>query len=102
VIQIFRGENARLRGLDTANIVAFREPGTILFPEIDENEELRRPTELDRLLEDLRKVEAEFNRVSASATPGETIPPETIRADAILADAIPADAQSSTQSTRHP
>ncbi|MEX2110732.1 MAG: hypothetical protein WD802_09035 [Gemmatimonadaceae bacterium] len=100
VIQIFRGENARLRGLDTANIVAFREPGTIQFPEIDENEELRRPTELDHLLEELRQVEAEFNRIAAHAIPGEPIQAEAIRADAILADAIPADAQSSKQSTK--
>jgi hypothetical protein len=79
VIQIFRGENARLRGLDTANIVAFREQGTILFPDIDETEELRKPKELDHLLAELTKVEAEFDRVAA--------------------EALPAGAQSSSQTT---
>src|SRR6266513_2767828 len=41
----------------------------IVFPELDENEELRRPTELDRLLQDLSQVEAEFARVAAYAIP---------------------------------
>jgi preprotein translocase subunit SecG len=69
VIVQFRGENARVRGLDTANIVAFAQPNRIVFPEVDENEDLRRPTELDRLLQDLSQVEAEFARVAAYAIP---------------------------------
>src|SRR5688500_3340740 len=85
VIQIFRGENARLRGLDTANILAFREPGAILFPDIDENEELRRPTELDRLLQDLRQVESEFDRVAAEAVSSGVLP-----VDAVPAATVPA------------
>jgi preprotein translocase subunit SecG len=69
VIVQFRGENARLRGLDPANVVAFAQPSRILFPELDEDEELRRPTELDRLLQDLSHVEAEFARVAQYAIP---------------------------------
>ncbi len=69
VIVLFRGENARVRGLDTPNIVAFAQPSRIVFPEVDENEELRRPTELDRLLADLNQVEEEFARVAAYAIP---------------------------------
>lgn len=69
VIVQFRGDNARLRGLDTASILAFRQPGTILFPDVDDDEELRRPTELDQLLQDLNHVEADFARVSAYAIP---------------------------------
>ena len=69
VIVLFRGENARVRGLDTPNIVAFAQPSRIVFPEVDENEDLRRPTELDRLLQDLSQVEAEFARVAAYAIP---------------------------------
>ncbi|HEY3112625.1 MAG TPA: hypothetical protein VGJ62_02955 [Gemmatimonadaceae bacterium] len=69
VIVLFRGENARVRGLDTPNIVAFAQPSRIVFPEVDENEDLRRPTELDRLLQDLSEVEAEFARVAAYAIP---------------------------------
>jgi hypothetical protein len=69
VIVQFRGENARVRGLDPANVIAFAQPSRIVFPDVDENEELRRPTELDRLLQDLSQVEAEFGRVAAYAIP---------------------------------
>jgi preprotein translocase subunit SecG len=69
VIVQFRGENARLRGLDPASVIAFAQPSRILFPEVDESEELRRPTELDRLLRDLSHVEEEFGRVAAYAIP---------------------------------
>jgi hypothetical protein len=69
VIPLFRGENARLRGLDPVNVVGFAQPGTIHFPAVDENEELRRPTELDQLLRELSQVEAEFARVAAYAIP---------------------------------
>jgi len=44
-------ENARVRGLDPANVVAFAQPRQNRVPEVDENEELRRPTELDQLCE---------------------------------------------------
>jgi preprotein translocase subunit SecG len=69
VILQFRGENARLRGLDPANVIAFAQPSRIVFPDLDENEEMRRPVELDRLLQDLAEVEAEFARVSTYAIP---------------------------------
>ena len=69
VIVQFRGENARVRGLDPANVIAFAQPSRIVFPEVNENEELRRPTELDRLLQDLADVETEFVRVAAYAIP---------------------------------
>ena len=69
VIQQFRGDNARLRGLDTASILAFRMPGTILFPSVDEDEELRRPTEFDRLVEELSQVQAKYTRVAEFAIP---------------------------------
>src|SRR2546423_4110554 len=69
VIVQFRGENARVRGLDPANVIAFAQPSRIVFPEVDGNEELRRPTAVDRLLQDLSQVEAEFARVAAYAIP---------------------------------
>jgi preprotein translocase subunit SecG len=69
VILQFRGENARVRGLDPANVIAFAQPSRILFPEVNEDEELRKPTELDRLLEELSRVEAEFTRVAGYAIP---------------------------------
>ena len=69
VIVQFRGENARVRGLDPANVIAFAQPARIAFPELNENEELRRPTELDRLLQDLNQVESDFARVAIDAIP---------------------------------
>ena len=63
VILQFRGENARLRGLDPANVIAFAQPSRIVFPELDEEEDLRRPTEFDRLLEELTHAQAEYARV---------------------------------------
>jgi preprotein translocase subunit SecG len=69
VILQFRGENARVRGLDPANVIAFAQPSRIVFPEVDEGEELRRPTELDGLLRDLSEVEDEFARVADYAIP---------------------------------
>ena len=74
VILQFRGENARIRGLDPANVIAFAQPSTILFPEVNEDEELRRPTEFDQLLQDLSHVKAEFTRVAAYAIPSGTQP----------------------------
>jgi hypothetical protein len=69
VILQFRGENARLRGLDPANVIAFAQPSRIVFPELDEDADLRRPTELDQLLQELSLVEAEYARVSSFAIP---------------------------------
>jgi hypothetical protein len=69
VIPLFRGENARLRGLDPVNVIGFAQPGRVAFPDIDENEDLRRPTELDQLLRELSEVEAQFTRVAAYAVP---------------------------------
>ena len=69
IVPLFRGENARVRGLDPMNVVAFSQPGTIVFPQVNENEELRRPTELDQLLRQLDEVEADFVRVAAYAVP---------------------------------
>jgi len=74
VILQFRGENARIRGLDPANVIAFAQPSTILFPAVDEDEELRRPTEFNQLLQQLSEVEVEFARVAAYAIPSGTQP----------------------------
>ena len=69
VILQFRGENARLRGLDPASVIAFAQPSRVVFPEVDENAELRRPSEFDQLLQELNRVEAEYGRVAAYAIP---------------------------------
>ena len=69
VIVQFRGENARLRGLDPASVIAFAQPSRVVFPEVNEDEELRRPTELDQLLRELSEADAELARVAAFAIP---------------------------------
>jgi preprotein translocase subunit SecG len=74
VILQFRGENARIRGMDPASVIAFAQPSRIAFPEVNEVEELRRPTELNQLLEELSDAEAEYGRVAAYAIPTGTQP----------------------------
>ena len=69
VILQFRGENARLRGLDPASVIAFAQPSRIVFPEVNEVEELRRPTEFNQLLQELGLAEVEYARVAAYAIP---------------------------------
>jgi ABC-type transport system involved in cytochrome bd biosynthesis fused ATPase/permease subunit len=69
VILQFRGENARLRGLDPASVIAFAQPSRIVFPEVNEVEELRRPTEFNQLLQELSLAEVEYARVAAFAIP---------------------------------
>jgi len=41
---------------------------------VDEDEELRRPTEFNQLLQQLSQVETEFGRVAAYAIPSGTQP----------------------------
>ena len=75
LIPIFRGENARARGLDTVSVLAFNTPTKIEFPAVNEDEELRRPTELDRLLAELEDIEDEFGRIASYAIPAGVRPP---------------------------
>jgi hypothetical protein len=69
IIPLFRGENARVRGLDTVSVIAFNTPSRVVFPEVNEHEELRRPTELDQLLDALDDVDRDFERVAGFAIP---------------------------------
>lgn len=69
IIPLFRGENARVRGLDTVSVIAFNTPSRVAFPEVNEHEELRRPTELDQLLDALDDVDRDFERVAGFAIP---------------------------------
>jgi hypothetical protein len=66
VVQVFRSENARLRGIDSANILAFRNPIEIEWPEIGSDYRCSEPgdvaeyrQEFARLREDLRKYDRE-------------------------------------------
>ena len=70
VIPLFRGENARLRRIDPASILAFREPYFIPLPELDESVEFRTPVEFDRLVQELESLTHEYARVVGFASPG--------------------------------
>ncbi len=66
VVQVFRSENARLRGIDSANIMAFRNPIEIEWPEIGSDYRCNEPSdvaeyrqEFARLREELRKYDRE-------------------------------------------
>lgn len=71
VIPLFRGENARLRRIDPASILSYREPYLIPLPELDENVEFRLPVEFDQLVTELDALTREYARVVGySATAG--------------------------------
>jgi hypothetical protein len=66
VVQVFRSENARLRGIDSANILAFRKPIEIDWPEIESDYRCTEPgdvaeyrQEFARLREELRTYDRE-------------------------------------------
>ncbi|MDQ6633486.1 MAG: hypothetical protein M3Z10_01880, partial [Gemmatimonadota bacterium] len=69
VIPLFRGENARLRGLDPANIRAFEHGTDLGLTVIEEDETFREPAEFARLGEELSSLRAEFVRVVPTMTP---------------------------------
>jgi hypothetical protein len=69
VIPLFRGENARLRGLDPANILAFEHATDLGLTAIEHDETFREPAEFARLGEELSRLRAEFVRVVPTMTP---------------------------------
>ncbi|MFL5508617.1 MAG: hypothetical protein ACJ79J_03400 [Gemmatimonadaceae bacterium] len=70
VIPIFRGENARLRRIDPASILAFQEPFLIPLPELDESVEFRTPVEFDQLTRELENLRIEYARVVGYSSAG--------------------------------
>jgi hypothetical protein len=69
VIPLFRGENARLRGLDPANIRAFESTARLGLTGIEQDETFREPAEFARLGEEFSSSRAEFGRVVPTMTP---------------------------------
>ncbi len=71
VVQVFRSENARLRGIDSANILAFRNPIEIDWPEIESDYRCNEPgdvaeyrQEFARLREELRNYDRETKELA--------------------------------------
>ena len=69
VIPLFRGENARLRGLDPANIRAFDLPATLELPAVADDESFQEPHEFARLKLDFEQLRTEFARVAPRMAP---------------------------------
>jgi hypothetical protein len=69
VIPLFRGENARLRGLDPVSIRAFDHSVDLGLTAIEHDETFREPAEFARLGEELSTLRAEFVRVVPTMTP---------------------------------
>lgn len=69
VIPLFRGENARLRGLDPANIRAFDLPGALDLPPVQQGETFQEPSEFARLKEEFDLMSADFAKLAPRMTP---------------------------------
>lgn len=66
-IPMFRGENARERGLDPANVRAFDEPATLDLPPLEEAASFAEPAEFGRLKDELEQLSARLGHLSARA-----------------------------------
>ncbi|GLC27756.1 hypothetical protein [Roseisolibacter agri] len=64
VLPLFRGENARRRGLDPANIRAFDEPPVLELPPIDESLAFTEPAEFARLVQELNDLIARLAQIA--------------------------------------
>jgi hypothetical protein len=77
IIPLFRGENARLRGLDPANIRAFDLPASLALPPVDHDETFLEPNEFARLKEEFQLLGAELGRLAPRMTPAFGLPTVT-------------------------
>lgn len=64
VIPLFRGENARERGLDPANVRAFDEPAAIELPPLEEATSFVEPAEFAELRDELEQLIARLGQLS--------------------------------------
>lgn len=64
VVPLFRGENARERGLDPANVRAFDLPPALELPPLDEAISFTEPTEFARLKDELDELTSRLAQLS--------------------------------------
>lgn len=64
VIPLFRGENARERGLDPANVRAFDDPAAIEMPPLEEATSFAEPAEFAGLRDELEQLIARLGQLS--------------------------------------
>jgi hypothetical protein len=60
VVQLFRSENARLRGIDSANILAFRKPIEIEWPDIGSDFRCDKPADVDAYRQEFARLREEL------------------------------------------
>jgi hypothetical protein len=73
VIPLFRGENARLRGLDPANIRAFDEKSDLALDSMIDPIPLIEPAEFARLRDELDSLAKEFGQLVPRMTPAQSL-----------------------------
>jgi hypothetical protein len=69
VIPLWRGTNARVRGLDPGSIEAFRQPTVLDLPAVDGQIALREPPQFARLQQEFSELTGAFARLAPRATP---------------------------------
>ena len=67
-VQLFRSENARLRGIDSANIMAFRNPIAIEWPDMAQPHHYTEPAEVREYREEFARLRAELQAYDRNAT----------------------------------
>lgn len=69
IIPLWRGENARLRTLDPANVIAFGQSAPLDIPDVDSVQACRIPAEFSRLQDEFRELQEKFATIAPHATP---------------------------------
>ena len=69
VIPLFRGENARTRGLDPANIRAFDQPAELDMPSVNDLEPSLEPANFARLRKEFAELNGAFAQLAPRMTP---------------------------------
>ena len=59
-VQVFRSENARLRGIDSANILAFRNPIIIEWPELGSDYRCTEPADVQEYRQHFAELRQEL------------------------------------------
>lgn len=67
IIPMFRADNARLRGLDSASIVAFRQPPPLDLPTFEAEQGFGEPADFSALKDRFHTARQQFNRLAGAA-----------------------------------
>lgn len=67
IIPLFRADNARLRGLDSASILAFRAPPPLELPTFEAEQGFSEPADFAALKDRFQSARQQFNRLAGAA-----------------------------------